>query len=337
LVTLLAVFRNDVPRSHRAALVAAVSLAVGAFLAARFAMEPKNSVIFVEKAVPIAPAWLDRIVIQARIVVCYWRNIAWPSALCADYGPDSIRGFDDGASIVLLLGLLGAQVFWALRSRLFLLGAVVFWVALLPVSNLVPIFRPMADRYLYLPLTGAAMMCAALLARIAGRVCETAGGRVDREFPPSGADGLEGVRWIAPLAVSLAILLLSVKCLAQQRVWHDSFALWTATAAVNPGSNTAANNLAFEHYNRGEMQASLESAQRAVAMRQGRHADDFAIAALALDGLGRREEADAAFRSAVALDAAYADPDKLVERLTWSRKLADDLKTISRRNSGDIQ
>jgi tetratricopeptide (TPR) repeat protein len=262
-------------------------------------------VIFTVKAAPLASSWAETLVLQSRIAACYLRNIVWPADLCADYGPYSIRNFGVAASVTAVLTLVAAQVLCARRSRLFALGAVVFWFALLPVSNFVPIFRPMADRYLYMPLTGAAMMLAAMPAR-AMRVA-----------------------FLPLMAVAAAF---AVQGTTQQRIWHDSFSLWKATAAANPASESAANNLAFAHFERGEMEASLESAGRAIRLRKGRRADDFAVAALALDALGRTAEADAAFRKAAALEARYADPDKLIAGLTWSRSLADKLKIISQRN-----
>jgi protein O-mannosyl-transferase len=305
LAVCLALFRGDVPRSRRVWLVAAAALAVGAFMAARFALEPADSTIFTGRPAPIAATWVERLIIQSQITACYLRNVVWPANLCADYGPNSLQNFDVAASIGAVLLVICAQAVGATRCRLLALGAAVFWLALLPVANLVPIFRPMADRYLYLPLTGAVMMLAAL--------------------PPCAIR-----RAFVPLLVAAG--LLAMKCVAQQRVWHDSFSLWKTTAAVNPMSVAAANNLAFEHYGRGEMRESLDSAERALRLRKAGGADDLAIAALALDALGRRDEADTAFHKAVELDDAYADPDKLVARMTWSRKLAGELKVIAQRN-----
>jgi len=46
------------------------------------------------------------------------------------------------------------------RGRLFRLGPGIFWLSLSPVSNFIPIYRPMANRFLYLPMTGVTPMLA---------------------------------------------------------------------------------------------------------------------------------------------------------------------------------
>jgi tetratricopeptide (TPR) repeat protein len=242
--------------------------------------------------------------VQVRIWAIYSRQIVWPQDLCADYGPYSIRNFGTGISSLLVLTVIVAQGFGAWRNRVFALGVAVFWLGLLPVSNFLPLYRPMADRYLYLPLAGVALMLAPMLARFR----------------------------MAPWAAVLAALPLAVATFYQERIWCDDVALWTATARTNPLSVVAPNNLGCALVIRDRPAEAIPHLERAMKLTRGGKADPYAFLALALDALGRTAEADAAFKKAVSLDARYAQPDLLVKALACDRPSADKLKVIATRN-----
>jgi len=242
--------------------------------------------------------------VQVRIWAAYFRQIVWPQYLCADYGPYSIRNFHVVLSSVLALAVIAAQGFGAWRNRVFALGVAVFWLGLLPVSNFIPLYRPMADRYLYLPLIGLALMLAPILSRFK----------------------------IAPWVALLIALPLAVTTFCQEQVWHDDVALWTATARTNPASYTAANNLGCALVAAGRPAEAIPHLKRALKLSHGGKADPYAFLALALDALGRTAEADEAFKKAVAVDARYAQPDLLVKALACDPATAEKLKVMAARN-----
>jgi len=223
--------------------------------------------------------------------------------LCADYGPYTIRNFGLGLSLAALLAVAGAQAFCSVKSRMACLGAAVFWLSLLPVSNLVPIYRPMADRFLYLPLCGAALMLATL------------GGAAKR-----------GTRLLA------AAGLYAFSTFEREHVWQNSAALWRDTMEKNPFSNTAANNLAGALMAEGKPAEAARAAEQAIRLSEAKSADPFAVLAIALDQLGRAADADAAYQQAVALDARYRHPDSLVKALIWEPEDVQRLEVLARRN-----
>ena len=95
------------------------------------------------------------------------RLLVWPWPLCADYTGYFRFGAQPWAPV--LLALAGrARLTWAsscspLRrgERVVALGLGWFLLTLLPVSNLLPIPIPAAERFLYLPLCGIALAAAA--------------------------------------------------------------------------------------------------------------------------------------------------------------------------------
>lgn len=145
------------------ALIGVACLAAGLFVAARFALEPKVSEIFVSKPTSIGTPRTLILDIVPPIWAVYLKNIVWPIHLTGDYRPESIYWIPKAVGIAILgvfwlvVGLFGS------RHRAVLLGGAIFWLMLLPASNFLPMYRPAADRYMYAPMIGAAMLLACLI------------------------------------------------------------------------------------------------------------------------------------------------------------------------------
>jgi len=278
----------------------------GTFLVLRFVLEPKTSVIFTNPPSRLGGTVLDSVLIQTRITAFYLRQLIWPTELCADYGVMSLKHYPLGFALTALILVIVLQAWLATKSRLCMLGSTLYWLALLPVSNLVPIYRPMADRFLYLPMAGMALVLAGVATWL---------------------------RWgKAAILSSLCIAaLLGGVCVKRQAVWQNSVALWTDTRARNPLSFDAPNNLAAAFVDAGHPAKALEPAAYAIKLSNAKSADPLSIQAMALDALGRTAEAEESMRQAIALDARYGNPDQLVEALTCEKPHAERLKIIIKR------
>ena len=150
------------------------------------------------------------------------RLLIWPWPLCADYTGYFRFGAQPWAPVLLaaamVLGYLGLIVFAIRRGeRVVALGLGWFLLALLPVSNLLPIPIPAAERFLYLPLCGIALAAAARF----GRFIES------HPAPARRRGTLLGVGMLAAFALFLNL---------RHGDWHDDQRLWLATVAVNPRS-----------------------------------------------------------------------------------------------------
>jgi uncharacterized membrane protein YraQ (UPF0718 family) len=116
----------------------------------------------------------------------------------------------------LIFGLILALIVMAVYlPALFAFGTATFWFFLLPASNFIPMFRPMADRFLYFPMIGVALMLASLLIKL----------------PKQGL--------VTAVLVCAAIIPLAAHTLSQERIRHGSTSLWKATLQTNPASLTA--------------------------------------------------------------------------------------------------
>ncbi|XHR28513.1 MAG: hypothetical protein ACFUZC_21680 [Chthoniobacteraceae bacterium] len=295
------------PRGPWLALIGATSVAVGAFYALRFGMEPKNSIIFAQPAPRMAADPLEWLLTQSRIWTAELCRVVWPTDLCADYGPYNLRNIDPVWALSLVFTLAVAGGVWAFLSRRAALGCVFVLAALAPVSNLMPIYRPMADRYLYLPMTGLALLLALALAR-PGRW-----------------------RLSAWTGAGLAAVLLAAATLHEEPFWRNGAVLWAEVARVNPYSVNG-------WVGQGDM--ALDSGRYTEAQAFYLNGEDVARGgsplvcaglALALDAQGEHQKAAEMLRFATKLDSRFARPETLVRALMYPDYLARRLSLINQR------
>lgn len=177
----------------------------------------------------------------------YLYNIVWPLRLSADYlvpiktAPDVEVAFC--AVILAGLGLL----FWHAARRD---SRVAFWgaaaiLAILPVSQIVPIVTLMNDRYLYFPMLGIAPLVAGLTVSLAAR------------RPP----------WRIAAVVLLACLT-TLPWLAYQRalVWRDGFTLWQDVLKNSPANHIAMTSLGDTYREEGKREEALRLYRQALAI-----------------------------------------------------------------------
>jgi tetratricopeptide (TPR) repeat protein len=159
---------------------------------------------------------LGTIAAMPQVFAHYLRLLVVPWPLCADY-----RGYFRfeltpilGAVVVpwLVVGAYGAAIAVSLRRLpVVALGLGWFFVALLPVSNIIPMPVPVAERFLYLPFVGIAIAAAGLAA-----------------WTPR--------RRLACGAVAAVVAVLAVVSNLRHPVWKSEETLWTRTVADFPTS-----------------------------------------------------------------------------------------------------
>jgi hypothetical protein len=311
IVPMLLAYRLVVRRGERwrpwAVLIAASAAVAVSFLVARFELGPENSVIFPPKPTYLGGSFTEMLTIQPRIWLFQLAEIAWPGLLCADQSLHFCRYVDLPLALVSLAVASIVALALAWKNRAVGLGAVWFGLGLLPVSNLVPIWEPLADRYLYLPMVGVALAAGAIVSRVG---------------PPARP-------WARAAAGAVAIGVFGLWAfLSVQRavVWQHSVSLWKDTVARNAWSVGGLNNLGFAYYQQGSYAEAADAFNRAVRLWP-READAWAGLAITYEALHRPQEAADALRTSVACDPKYAHPSRLVKALTW---LPADAETLQR-------
>lgn len=308
LLVAAALFDRGGPRRFWGMAIGGTTLVVIAFLAARFLLEPAESRIF-GKPIPLGGSFLASLALQPRILALDAQLIFWPFNQSADYQLSSLDHLPLPRAI-LVLALLTAALAWGARhDRRIVLATVVIVLSILPVANLWPIFQPAADRYLYLPMVGVAIIVASLL---------------DRPWWPEGSAARRG----AVVAAMAAVALLAVGCVRRQAVWHDPVALWEDTFRKEPQSFAAAWGLGEALLDAGRPAEAERAARTAVKLSGGEDGGAWATLAVIVAERGRKDEARDHLARALAADPLLADPDDRVATLTMERPWAERLKKL---------
>lgn len=235
--------------------------------------------------------YLDPAYLLARLAA-YAKMMVLPFWL----SPVHQKAMPDAAGLAALLAVAGA-VYLAFGYRArgergyspAAAGAALFSVLLLPYLNLLPV-KDLAEylnsvfvsgRYLYLPMAGAAVVFAAAVSRLAGKL------------PP------------APLrAAGGTLLILSVLLSAgQQLIWRSDEAVWARAVKLNPSSAWANYMLGSYYMKEGQPDRADPLLRRALTLAPSRGVRSNTLGALAATGLMK---GDAASAEKLALDALGA-------------------------------
>ncbi|MGB8226787.1 MAG: tetratricopeptide repeat protein [Sedimentisphaerales bacterium] len=291
-------------------LIAAGFAATAIFMFLRFTIVPVQSTIFVEKAKYLGGSFSHMLAIQPRIWTYQLLELFWPKLLCADLTGYSIRIITLHMALILLSIIIFLSVIISRKNTGFGIGAIFFVLAMLPTSNLIPIFRPVADRYLYLPMVGISIALGAIICQL--------------KIPAK--------RGFVVVLVSAVCLFLSWFTLQREFVWRNSLSLWQDTVEKNPFSYIGCNNLGSALFDAGEFEKAIPLFTRASHLDPN-SSEPIAGLAITYDALGMSAAADKAFLKAVSLDKYYADYDSLMQTLIWTPQQAKKIQIIADRIS----
>lgn len=177
----------------------------------------------------------------------YWHYLAktiWPLRLSPVYPIDRVGAVELTTALGFAAIALVAVASWRSRDRSFRLFGFWFLVALIPVSNIVPVYFFVQDRYAFIATVGAAA--------VAGRILDLLAEKRGRT-PALAA------------SIALAAALVAGSAL-QARHWRSSLELWQHAAEIQPDSYYA--HLALGHTLRddGELSAAIDAYRRAVEL-----------------------------------------------------------------------
>jgi len=151
----------------------------------------------------------------------YWLNlktIAWPRDLALTYEPLVPESFLRGEVIAggIALGLTCVLLWKLRRTKLAILGVLWFGLALAPSLQIIPHHIHRADRFLYLPLVGLAIVLGAGLRRL------------------GNASKPRWAVWgVIAVAVSCLFVLVTLS-VRQVQTWRTSVSVWERCVSVSP-------------------------------------------------------------------------------------------------------
>lgn len=218
----------------------------------------------------------------------YLGMLVWPLGLSADYAAPVHATPDLTVTAAFLLLLALAVAGWRLwrTNRPAAFWLLFFWLGLLPVSQIVPLVTMMNDRYLYLPLLGAA----ALFAMAAAKLRDRGGARYS------------GVVNALLVSIMAALALVSFNRTA---VWRDSITLFRDVVSRYPHSDRGWRLYADATRNAGQITEAREIFARALTVNPD---SQTAMAGLAdlLNSTGKFEEAYSLLQKLLVLNPKHA-------------------------------
>jgi hypothetical protein len=291
-------------------LLAAGFAATMIFLILRFTIVPSQTTIFVQKATYPGGSFSNMLFLQPRIWIYQLLELFRPGLICADITGYSIRNITFSAAVLSLVLIVFISILIGRKNKGFAIGIVFFVLAMLPTSNLIPIFRPVADRYLYLPMFGLSLALASMICKI----------KIPQRL----------FKLISIIVIAAICLVLCYFTLQREMVWNNSFSPWQDTADKNPYSFLGNDNLGFVLYDRGEYEKAIPYFQKASELDHT-SADPLAALAITYDALGRKSLANDFAQKAVALNKYYGNYDNLLKLLIWTPEQAKKLQKITDR------
>ena len=247
--------------------------------------------------VPESAIWMT----VPYVFVSYLKHLIAPFNLSLIYGTSFITRAADPrfllpVAILIVLGL----VLFVYRKKLspqVWIGIAMIVAPLLPVLNLKVFHHEylIQDRYLYLPSIGFCYLIAILILRLAPNRAVLAG------------------------AVSVVILLaLGASTIFQNRIWHDSAALWQRAVYHSPTSWSAHYNLGLAYLGRKQYETARAELLEARRLRPN-EAKVLNNLALAQAGLADTVEATANLKAALALDPGLLEAHNNLGTLLYEK------------------
>jgi tetratricopeptide (TPR) repeat protein len=246
--------------------------------------------------------WTDRLELLVTSFRDFSRMIVWPHPLRASYDDYAARGVLYAA---VILGLVVAiAIAMRRRTPALSVGIAFFYVALLPL--LPPLLVPglafvsvVAERYVYLPSVGAALAIAAVLVFVARR------GR--------------RLLWAVSLTVCLLLAVVTVRRNAE---WSSDIALWEAEVAAAPENWGAWKWLTAAYMNAGRLADVVAVCDRELPLHPRGTGFHLNCGQVYLSQ-GRRSDAEAAYRHAVATDGGAIPHMSLARLLVTAGRAAE--------------
>ncbi len=210
---------------------------------------------------------VERFLTMPWLVMSYIKLSFFPINLSAHYMIKPITSYSLPIfilSLIVLLYMFISITFTGTIKKIVFFGALFFLISLIPVYNLVPIFNPFAERYLYLPVAGLTMFVVLLFYQ----VIETYNQK-KITLNVWKIDWLTGdIKALNIFIIIFTIALLnSILIIKRNAVWKDSYSLWSDTVIKMPDSSLAHNNLGLAYVDMRSLDKAITEYRKAIKLK----------------------------------------------------------------------
>ena len=235
-----------------------------------------------------AGSLFERIIYLPGHILSFIRLALFPVHLNADYVfayPSSFFDIKNLIGLAVILTLVGGAFLILRHSKEIFFGIGWFLITLFPVYNLIEIYHPLAERYLYLPIIGFCLVVPAAINMATRRLFKD----------PSTVNA-------ATLIPILALVgFYSAATIARNPVWQNNMVLWSKTVKSSPKSLTAHGGLGMAYLEHRMLDAAAEQFEISIKLNPD-HAKSYYNLGLVYYQKGDQEKALEYFNRCVALD-----------------------------------
>ena len=231
---------------------------------------------------------VDRIIFLPGHLLKFVGLTLYPANLNADYVYTYPSRFFDtgnliGAAVVIAL-VVGA--FWVHRfSREINFSIWWYLMTLFPVYNLIEIYHPLAERYLYLPIIGFCLAVPVVInAAVRWRITNPT-----------------AITWATLLPIAVMVGLYAGATIQRNRVWQSNFTLWSNTIQVSPDSLVARGGLGMAYLEKGMLDEAARQFEEAIK-RYPKHHKSYYNLGVVYHRRGDLKKALEYFRRSIALN-----------------------------------
>lgn len=228
----------------------------------------------------------ERFLTVPWLLLNYLKLALFPVSLSADYVIDPINSIFSNELIVsfIVITLLLTIAVVAKKEKWIYFGSLFFFITLIPILNIIPIVNPFAERYLYIPVAGLAMITGTVISRciLSSEACIS-----NRH-----------------VHLLLLIIIIGVYCftvIERNTVWKDAYSLWSDTVKKMPASSRAHYNLASVYVDNRHPNEAIQEYLTALKLDNS-FAGAYNNLGIVYKKLGKFEEAILAYRNALKLE-----------------------------------
>jgi tetratricopeptide (TPR) repeat protein len=196
---------------------------------------------------------VERIIYLPGHIFSFIELAIFPVNLTADYVfsyPDSFFNASNLLGFVGVMGLAGLSFIVYRYSKTVFFGIWWFLITLFPVSNLIEIYSPLAERYLYIPIIGFCLVVPTVIDAV-----------VRRGFTRPAV-----ARMVTLIPALVIVGLYSTATIARNPDWQNNFVLWSKTAQSSPNSLVAHGGLGLAKLERGMLNEARQEFETAIKL-----------------------------------------------------------------------
>jgi len=239
-------------------------------------------------------SFFDRIIFLPQHIVEYLKIVLFPLNLSAHYVfsyPNSYFAISNIIAFLVMAGLIVTSFFTLKKSKGIFFGIWWFLITLFPVSNIIEIFNPLAERYLYLPLVGFCFVLSIFISGI-----------LDRILAPK----INKFTVLKLLSVAAILIFYSAVTISRNYDWKDNFTLFSKTLENSPNSPIAHGGLGTAYQQQGKYDEAIREFKKAIELMP-RHYKAHNSLAYAYEMQGFVEQAIYHYKKVVEINPNYVD------------------------------